>query len=176
MPVTPRQMAAAVRQYRRELIDASIERGAYKGMQRVHDLAVNKYILRGGGRRSKPYPGKLTSRSGDLVRGVKILSPTKGGGGPFGVVLGLVSLAKYGGIHERGGTINHPGSVARPGGVLAWIGEGGKTVFATRTRPHVIRIPARPYMKPAMAEGKTFVQKAILAEMKADARKIMGVS
>jgi hypothetical protein len=174
MSMTPRQMSAAVRKYRQDLIDAAIERGAYKGMQRVYDLAVNKYILRGGGRRSKPYPSKLTSRSGDLVRGIKILAPKKGGGGAFGIQLGLVSLAKYGGIHERGGTIDHPGSIARPGGVLAWIDAGGKSVFATRTRPHTIRIPARPYMKPAMAEGRTFVEKAILAEMKASAKKIMG--
>lgn len=63
------------------------------------------------------------------------------------------SNAPYAAIQEYGGTINHPG------GTAYFIGENGLAVFVPdsniastylpRTKPHVITLPERPYMRPA---------------------------
>lgn len=62
------------------------------------------------------------------------------------------SIVPYAIIHELGGTIRHPG------GTPYMIGRGGRAVFLRKgdpraigkTRPHPIKIPARPYLKPGM--------------------------
>lgn len=64
---------------------------------------------------------------------------------------------KYAGIHEFGGVINHPGGTAYvfgSNGMAKFItnakAEAMKSVM--RTRPHLIPIPARPYLRPSLME------------------------
>lgn len=68
-----------------------------------------------------------------------------------------MGTAPYAGIHEFGGVINHPGGTA-------YIFIGGRMVFVKKeratssavhlplTRPHTIKIPARPYIRPTAAD------------------------
>jgi phage gpG-like protein len=69
------------------------------------------------------------------------------------------SSVKYALIHEYGGTINHPG------GTPYISGDGGKAIFVKKsysgdrevkyTKPHSIKMPARPYFEPALDKFKS---------------------
>lgn len=90
----------------------------------------------------------LNIRGGNLFR-----SFTKGNGQNITEIsngaLKYGSKVVYAAIHEYGGTINHPGST-KP---QAWRNSEGKLVIRGRgTKPHPIKIPARPYFAPALKE------------------------
>jgi phage gpG-like protein len=70
--------------------------------------------------------------------------------------------AKYAGIHEYGGIINHPGSDK----FQAWQ-EGGAWVYTHKTRPHQIPIPQRSYMRSALEE----MREQIVARLTAAAQR-----
>lgn len=69
----------------------------------------------------------------------------------------------YAPIHEYGGTIHHPGGTAyffRPHSDLAVFlsnQKAGNQPFP-RTKPHIITIPARPWLRPALADSKGDIQ------------------
>jgi phage gpG-like protein len=67
---------------------------------------------------------------------------------------GVSSNVVYARIHEIGGIIKHPGSVARKKKALRFIYQG-KVVFAKRTKPHNIRIHARHWMSEPMRKELT---------------------
>jgi hypothetical protein len=77
--------------------------------------------------------------------------PAKKGDGVSGIWGSMDN--DYALIHELGGTINHPG------GTPYFLGDDGKAVFVSikdpraaslpKTKPHVIVIPPRPYLRPA---------------------------
>ena len=89
-------------------------------------------------------------------------------------VVGKVAASmnvKYAAIHEYGGTIKHPG------GTAYFIGKdkmahfiSNKVAFAMgdwpRTKPHDINIPARPYMRPTLAEMKDEIVKGMTDAVK----------
>lgn len=61
------------------------------------------------------------------------------------------SSVRYAAIHEYGGTTRPHFIEAKPGGVLAFQ-SGGRTVFARRVNHPGSKIPARPFMRPTLAE------------------------
>ncbi len=80
------------------------------------------------------------------------------------------SNAPYSAIHEFGGTINHPGGTP-------YFMRDGLAVFVSKqgagahhhlpvTKPHVITMPERPFMRPAIAKskepGRKMLQKAMV--------------
>lgn len=79
---------------------------------------------------------------------------------------------EYARIHEFGGSIKHPGGTpylftgfARAGGVT-FLKKDGKYPAGVRfTKPHVITMPARPYLRPALdtkkAEALRVMEKAL---------------
>jgi phage virion morphogenesis protein len=56
----------------------------------------------------------------------------------------------YGRIHQKGGTIKHPGGTAffigKDGMAVFMSNSNGWASYAPRTRPHDIPMPARPYL------------------------------
>lgn len=99
---------------------------------------------------SPVHPRLLTRRSERLAKSIRIDRPRAFGLRFYGALLAGGMLAPYAAIHENGGTINHPGSHAKPGGVLAWHARDGEAVFARSTKPHTIEMPARPFLKPSV--------------------------
>lgn len=114
--------------------------------------------------RNPAYPhsnASLFVKSGALLRAVSVPgSPgygtkVKKEKGVYKLVVGIdEDVIPYAMIHEYGGTIEHPG------GTPYMIVEGGKAVFLKKgddraigkTKPHDIKIEARPYIAPAMKE------------------------
>ncbi|GAM06329.1 HK97 gp10 family phage protein [Novosphingobium sp. MBES04] len=85
------------------------------------------------------------------------------------LVVEVSSNAEYAAIHEFGGTINHSGGTP-------YFMRDGKPVFVSnsgqgahhalpKTKPHDIKVPARPYMAPArdakLKEAQKLVQRAV---------------
>lgn len=68
---------------------------------------------------------------------------------------------KYARIHEYGGTINHPGSDK----FQAWQ-NGGAWVYTHKTRPHLIPIPQRSYMRSALEEMRDNIVARLTAAAK----------
>lgn len=87
----------------------------------------------------------FTSRSGALKRSLKVVVTRHGY-----VRAGSYALV-YNRIHEYGGTI-HPKVASR----LSWIGEDGNRIFAKS-----VKIPARPYMRPAFDEHQDDIARAM---------------
>lgn len=89
-----------------------------------------------------------------------------------GIVYAPLSQVPYAGIQEYGGTINHPGGTAyfisgRSGGEYV---AGGPTFVANRsgiayalprTRPHVIKIPERSFMRSSLDDRKSNIVNAL---------------
>lgn len=99
----------------------------------------------------------LNVKTGDLRRSIQheILD---GPSSVYGIVFSTGGRSKnppYAEIHEKGGSINHPGGTP-------YLNFHGKTYFVSKsaaiasklpvTKAHVINIPARPYMAPTLRE------------------------
>lgn len=95
---------------------------------------------------ANPPPGPLGIRTGELAESVSFEPFYRKGnefrGGHFTVGV------KYGMIQERGGVIQHPGSTKFQR--FTWKGQDVAVRF---TRPHAIRIPARPFIRPGAERG-----------------------
>lgn len=87
---------------------------------------------------------------------------------------------EYARIQEFGGTVKHPGgtpylftSFAHHGGVT-FLRKDGRYPRGTRfTRPHKIRIPARPYLYPALEAKRSAVVREIGVALRALLAKVM---
>lgn len=135
-------------------IDKAVLEGCRRGSRYAQKLAITKY-MEGAAKGAKsgrdrltnppnPPPGPLKKRSGDLARAVDIVEPKLLGDT---VLVGLkVDLAKapYGRIHEKGG-------------------------YAGRGRS--VRIPARPYLRPALNDSVHVIQSMIAERLGIIARK-----
>jgi phage gpG-like protein len=82
----------------------------------------------------------LHRRTGMLINSVSFSGRREGQGAVATIRVGQV----YGKIHEYGGTI-----VPIRARMLHWVNEKGEDVFARK-----VTIPARPYMRPAIAESE----------------------
>jgi hypothetical protein len=170
---TLREAASALRKFDRES-RALYLRVADAGSKMAVRLSVTKYMEgKGSGKNASPAnppPGPLGIRSGDLRRTVKIIPARYRGSIVHGGIAAGSPKVLYARIHEQGGTIHHPGSV----GKLQVFQAGGKTIFATRTKPHAIRIPARPYLRPAALEAQPWTVRQMKVELSALATKVIG--
>jgi phage gpG-like protein len=104
--------------------------------------------------------GSLRQVSGDLFRATQPggrgnINQLKVLNGQFELTYGIdVKEIPYANIHEYGGTIKHPG------GTKYFFNEDDQIVFLPKTarrfrgitKPHDIRIPARPYLKPGIQD------------------------
>lgn len=69
-------------------------------------------------------------------------------------VLGTIGTrVKYAAIHEHGGTIRIPEIRPRNKRALRFF-VGGREIFAKRARAHDVAMPARPFLGPAVEEGR----------------------
>lgn len=109
---------------------------------------------------SGPRPEKLAHKSGRLASSLR--SRTDQDGNVISTTIGTNVV--YAAIHEFGsdaiGGIKHPGGTAyffnpKRGGAV-WVSNknaGAGWPPELRTRPHIINIPARPYLRPAIADA-----------------------
>ena len=72
------------------------------------------------------------------------------------------SKAPYAVIHEYGGTIKHPGGTPyfiNSEGMAVFVSNTGQGAFhgLKKTKPHDIKMPERPYMRPAAKKMKPVV-------------------
>lgn len=83
----------------------------------------------------------------------------------------VISTAVYSAIHEFGGSINHPGGTAffkGKEGDLIFVSNATAERYAAkhgrqmpRTKPHIIPMPARPFMGPAARRTKPDIVKLV---------------
>ena len=146
MALTPAQAAKILKAFDRR-IDKAIPRGLSKGLRIAQRYAITppSMVPLGRGKRSRPPnppPGPLGIRSGNLRRDVKPTQPKKvGGSWVAGLQAGL--KVAYARIHELGG----------------YAGRGRK-----------VRIPARPYMRPALVRAEGEIIGCVNDELKAEAQ------
>lgn len=108
----------------------------------------------------------LNVRTGTLRRSITQQVVDAGG-----TIVGRVGTnLRYGLAHEFGATIQHPGSVPRRAKALHWIAASGASVFAMSTRPHVIRLPERSFLRSALADRRA----AFVAAVRATLARILG--
>lgn len=130
-------------------------RGAFMGMQTAKVRIVGRI------KESFGKPGRLGWISRRLSRSIGgVLSAFRQG---LRLEVGSRGDVPYARIHEYGGTINHPGGTAY---ILAKDQSGAfggkRMIFISnvkaadrdypRTRPHLITMPARPYIRPGVEE------------------------
>jgi phage gpG-like protein len=107
----------------------------------------NEYFLSGGG---APASDRLTSRSGRLRNSVRVIEPYASGREFVGGLRAGGAGIPYAGIHEHGGVTRAHVIVPKKGDFLSWEDNGGVRRFARRVRHPGSRIPARPYLYPAL--------------------------
>lgn len=116
-----------------------------------------------------PRADKLSKRSGKLARTVRVVPPRKVGNDLLWGLTAGGPDAPYARIQEFGGTTRpHRIAPTRPGGVLRWNARGGGPLFARYVNHPGSRIPARPYMQPAVKEQV----RSITADFRSVARAI----
>lgn len=173
------EAAAIMRSFNREKDEAVI-----RGLDMVGRMALRFAVTEfmqglGQGKNARPPnppPGPLGIRSGNLRRAYHAVPARRDRG--IGWTVGLtvdLAQAPYGLIHERGGTIRHPGSsgklqVFMPRAAFG----GGRPVFAMKTKPHPIHIPARPVMQPAMNKAATFAPQEVERQLDATVKRLFG--
>lgn len=111
-------------------------------------------------------PGHLKSRTGNLRRSINVKVEDKGKS-----VLGIIGTAvKYGPIHELGGTI--PPHFIRPDKKKALrFFVGGEAVFSKGHMLPAIKIPARPYLAPAITENANVIRNIIMRRVSEESNK-----
>jgi phage gpG-like protein len=141
-----------------EIGEREIKRGKNKGKK------VKQYAALG-----KPIAGQLTSRTGMLRSSIQVIDK------PQQQAAAVGPSAVYGAIHEFGGTINMPARSWRGG----FTRSRKKRLSDKQTRLHayvkrhtrggyVIHMPARPYMRPALAKHRAEVNRQIIRSLLRD--------
>lgn len=112
--------------------------------------------------RENKLTGQVLRVQTGALRWSVIHTPVRNSGGLLSASLQAGTAGRalvYARIHELGGTIQHPGGTA-----YIFNPKTGNAIFISnrtagsgwpetlRTRPHPIRIPARPYMRPGTEE------------------------
>src|SRR5260370_40510541 len=96
--------------------------------------------------------GVLNVKSGAL-RSHIFMNMTEGANYIQVVVSISVGQVPYAGIHEYGGSINHPGGTAY--GHYGFVANRNATAGMPRTAAHVIPMPERSYMRSSMVDRKS---------------------
>jgi len=152
--LTPKQAARMLLNFEKKL-DRVVIRAFNVGLRQAHKAALKNPSMQGLGkgknaRPPNPPPGPLGIRTGRLRRAVDINKAKKVGDKWIGGLKVDLNAAPYGAIHEFGGTTS--AHVIRPvnKSILSWMGPGGVRVFARKVNHPGSRIPARPYLGPAL--------------------------
>jgi phage gpG-like protein len=140
-----------------------VQKGVLGGMRAGLLLALksskNEYFLGGNGAVNAE---KLTSRSGRLRDSVRVIEPYASPGGFTGGLRAGGAGIRYAAIHERGGvTRPHVIVPKKAGGWLSWVDKTGVRAFAKRVRHPGSRIPARPYLFPALEKSLPQISKQV---------------
>lgn len=119
----------------------------------------------------------LNVRTGDLRRSIHH-EIEDGPTAIYGIVFSTGGRSKqppYAEIHEKGGTIQHPGGTP-------YLNFHGKTYFVSKqsaiasrlpvTKAHAIRIPARPYMSSTFGEMKQEIVSGLQEAAREGVRKV----
>lgn len=166
---TPRQAAQALAAFRQALPVAML-RGMRKGLPLIIKLAKTKYMERKDNRHPmkafdppNPPPGPLGIRQGNLVRSLRVGEMRYTGKRIIGTVEAGSKDVPYAKVHEYGAVIR-----ARNAPNLVFFSNLGAGPFLVRTP--MVRIPARPYLRPAADEAMPAVTEAILSEVRRVAR------
>lgn len=126
-------------------------------------LSISKGSVSGKGHKPSRAGTAPNNDTGTLADSIEtaVLEPLK---------VEVSANAPYAAIQEYGGSINHPG------GTAYFIGDNGLAVFVPdssvasiylpRTKPHVIVLPSRPFMRPALQKLKPNILKAVAAAAK----------
>ena len=127
-----------------------------KMMQRLQDAGMSgtTSLVQGGGVIEAHAKINLNSqglhKTGQLANSIQVYDKEA-----WSVKVGSVGVI-YAAIHEFGGVIK-----AKRVKALHWVGEDGKDYFAKS-----VRIPARPYLRPAVDENKSQIIKAIADDIR----------
>ena len=161
----------------RHLQDAIVQ-GGNEGLAVMLRLITNSPVMRrastarddsGYIQRPSAPGGALSIRTGSLAASVSYEPFFRKGnefrGGHFTVGV------KYGMIHERGGVVQHPGSTKYQR--FVWQGSLRHTHY---TRPHAIRIPARPFIRPGALRGLPTMASLIKRRMELAADNHLGLA
>lgn len=143
-------------------LPAELTKGIIGGMRAGLLLALksskNEYFLSGGG---APDATLLTSRTGKLRNSVRVIEPQALSGVFVGGLRAGGPGIPYAAIHERGGTTRPHTIEAKKGKLLSWMDKTGVRRFARRVRHPGSRIPARPYLFPALEKSLPQISKQI---------------
>jgi phage gpG-like protein len=166
---TPRQAAQALKAFK-DAVPVAVLRGLRKGLPLAVKLAKTKYMVRKDNRHPmrtfdppEPPPGPLGIRQGNLVRSLRVGEMRYTGKRIIGTVEAGGKDVPYAGVHEFGAVIK-----ARNGPNLVFFSNLGAGPFLVKTP--MVRIPARPYLTPAVNEALPAVQEAIIREVRRVAR------
>lgn len=169
MAVTPARGAALLREFQRAL-PAAVMRGLRKGLPLIVKLATTKYMERKNNQHpfkvydpANPAPGPLGIRQGNLARTVRVGDMRFTGKKIIGTIEAGNADVPYAKVHEFGMTIR-----ARNAPNLVFYSNMGRGPFLVR-KP-IVRIPARPYLRPAADEAMPAVLDAIIKEIRTLAR------
>lgn len=111
------------------------------------------YSLQRHVQQDKLHGSPLHQRSGRLAASVHVSQDVADHGSSVTVGTNV----EYARIHEYGGTINHPGGTAyffdKETGMARWVPNADpRAAVLPRTRPHVIVMPERSFLRSALRE------------------------
>jgi phage gpG-like protein len=169
-----------------------IIRAMYSALTVIGNVAAGKYMIQTGTSKRSGLPGvdvavdpvRLTWRTARLAR--SLTNPTNPEAvhsvrvDADGKVVGEKgTMVPYAAIHEQGGTISHPGGTAYivTGKGARFISNAKAAKYSRpksirRTRPHMITIPARPFLAPAINDKGT--QDGIISIFAEEVGKFIG--
>jgi hypothetical protein len=149
----------------------AIMRGLRRGMPVAKRLATQKFMQRKDSRHplkafdpANPPPGPLGIRSGNLARSVKIGEMRFTGKSVIATLQAGNKYIRYAGVQEYGGFI-YP----RNGPYLIFGSRTKTGAFCVVKVPRV-RIPPRPYLRPAIKEATPLILQYVVQELRTLAR------
>lgn len=140
------------------LLTQGIIGGMRAGLLLALKSSKNEHFLSGGG---APDAKTLTSRTGKLRNSVRVIEPYASGSLFIGGLRAGGAGIPYARIHERGGVTSPHTIVPKKAKMLSWVDKGGVRRFARRVRHPGSRIPARPYLFPALEKSLPQISKQI---------------
>lgn len=153
------------------IISAGILGGMRAGLLLAQKSSKREYFLSGGGAVDAK---TLTSRSGKLRNSVRVIEPYASGNLYIGGLRAGGAGIPYAGIHERGGTTAPHVILPKKGQWLSWLDKTGVRRYARRVRHPGSRIPARPYLYPALEKSLPQISKQVAVAVEVAFAKGLG--
>lgn len=150
------------------LVSKGIIGGMRAGLLLALKSSKNEFILGGNG---SVHSEKLTNRSGRLRNSISVIEPYSQSGAFIG---GLRATAPYAGIHERGGVTRPHLIVPKKAKMLSWEDKTGVRRYARRVNHPGSRIPARPFLYPAIEKQLPQISKQITVAIEVAFREGLG--